>query len=130
MDDVGNAVHRDFERNGDLLFDLLGRDARPLGDHVDVVVGYVGIGFHRKIVERNRAPRQQQQRDGQHHETVVQREVDYSANHWIVLRRLAEPHPQRSARGRARSSIVWRIWELSSDDDLVSFDVSYCSTVD
>ena len=51
----------DFDRNRDLLLDFFGGAAGPLRDHLDVVIGNVGIGFDRKIVKRNRAPDQQQQ---------------------------------------------------------------------
>ena len=63
MLEVRDAVHDDFDGDGDLLFDLFGGAAGPLRDHLDVVVGHVGIGFHRQIVKRDRAPDQQQ--DGQ-----------------------------------------------------------------
>ena len=66
-----NAVHRDFQRNRDLLLDLLGGDAGPLGDDLDVVVGHVRIGFHRQAVERNDAPAEQQDGDGQHQQAVL-----------------------------------------------------------
>ena len=60
MHHVGNAVHHGFERDGHLLLDLLRGNARPLGDDLDVVVGDVGIRFHGKLMERDRAPGQQQ----------------------------------------------------------------------
>ena len=56
MDDAGNAVHDGFQRDGDLLLDLLGRDARPLRDDVDVIVGHIGIGFDGKAMEGDNAP--------------------------------------------------------------------------
>jgi len=46
-----NAVHHDLERNRNLLFDLLRRDSRPLGNDLDVVVGYVGISLNRQPLE-------------------------------------------------------------------------------
>ena len=67
---VRNAVHHDFERNGDLLLHLFGRNAGPLGDDLDVVVGDVGIGLHRKAAEGNDAPDEEQQGDGEHQEAV------------------------------------------------------------
>ena len=62
-----------------------GRDARPLRDDLDVVVGDVGIGFHRKVVERDRAPDEQQERDGQNQKAIVEREIDDVANHYCRL---------------------------------------------
>ena len=82
MHHVRNPVHRDFEWNRYLLFDLLGRNARPLRDDVDVIVCDIGISFHRKVVERDGAPGQQQYRDGQNDEAVVEREIDYLADHY------------------------------------------------
>ena len=81
MRHVRNAVHGDFERNGDLLLDLLGGDAGPLRDDLDVIVRHVGIGFDGKLMERDRAPDEQQQRRRQHQEAVLQREIDELANH-------------------------------------------------
>ena len=49
MNHARNAVHHGFERNGDLLLDLLGGDARPLRDDIDVVVGDVRIGLDRQM---------------------------------------------------------------------------------
>ena len=81
MRHMRNAVHHDFERNRDLLLHLLGGDSRPLRDDLDVVVRDVGIGFDRKLMERNRAPDEQQKRRRQHQKAVVQREIDELANH-------------------------------------------------
>ena len=75
-DHAGDAVHHDFERNGDLLLDLLRRDSRPLRDDLDVVVRHVRIGFHRKLMERDRAPDKQQDRDRQDQKAILQREID------------------------------------------------------
>ena len=75
-------VHHDFDRNRDLLLDLFGRAARPLRDHLDVVVRDVGIGFHRQIVERDGAPDEQQHggcQDDQ--EAVVEGEINQCPNH-------------------------------------------------
>ena len=65
MHDVGNAVHHDFERNGDLLLDLFGGNSRPLRDDLHVVIRHVRIGFDGKLVEGNRAPAKQQNGPGQ-----------------------------------------------------------------
>ena len=69
----------DFDRNRDLLFHLFGGAARPLRDHLDVIVGDVGIRLHRQIVERNRAPDEQQDGQRRHQKPVVEGEIDESA---------------------------------------------------
>ncbi len=48
---VGDAVQLHFERNRDLLLDLLGRVAGPLGDDLRIGVGDVGVGLNGKIVK-------------------------------------------------------------------------------
>ena len=57
---VRDAGHLDFDGDGDLLLDLFGCAAGPLGNHLDVVVGYVGIGLHWQIMKRDGAPDKQQ----------------------------------------------------------------------
>ena len=89
MGHVRHAVHHDLERNRDLLLHLLGGDSRPLRDDLDVIVRHVGIRFHRKLVERNRAPPEQQKRRGQHEKAVLQREINQLANH-LLLHRVLE----------------------------------------
>ena len=43
---VRHAGHLNFDRNRDLLFHFLCRPARPLRNHLNVVVGHVGIRLH------------------------------------------------------------------------------------
>ena len=57
---MGDAVHRDFERDRDLLLNLFGGPARPLRDHLNVVIRHIRIGFNRQVVKGNGAPDQQQ----------------------------------------------------------------------
>ena len=71
-----NSVHHDFERDRHLLLDLLGRDARPLGDDFDVVISHVRVGFDRQLMERNSTPDKQQHREGDYQYPVVEREID------------------------------------------------------
>src|ERR1039458_3859896 len=78
---VGNAVHDDFDGDGDLLFDLFGGTAGPLGDDLDVVVGYVGIGLDGEVVERDCAPHQQQKRGKGDEEAVIESVIEEGANH-------------------------------------------------
>ena len=47
MGEVRQAVHLSFDGDGDLLLDFFGGATGPLGDDLHVVVGDVGIGFHR-----------------------------------------------------------------------------------
>ena len=81
MVQVRNAVHRDFDGNGDLLLHLFGGAAGPLRDDLNVVVGDIGIGFDREIVKGDRAPDEQKRRQGQHDKTVVERGIYQCANH-------------------------------------------------
>ena len=54
---VRDAVHHDFDRDGDLLLHFFGGAAGPLGDDLDVVVGDVRIRFDRQVVEGDARPR-------------------------------------------------------------------------
>jgi len=81
MHDVRNAAHNGFEWDGDLLLDLFRRDSRPLRYDLHVIVGYVGIRFDGKLVEGNRAPNNEQQRDGEDEKAILQREIDELTNH-------------------------------------------------
>ena len=83
---VRDARHLDFERDRDLLLDLFGRAAGPLGDDVDVVVGYIRIGLDRQIVERDGAPDKQQDGRRQDHESVVKRKIDQIPDHLLLHR--------------------------------------------
>src|SRR5271155_575075 len=80
MREVRQAVHLNFDGDGDLLFDFFGGAAGPLGDDLDVIVGDVGIRFYRKGVEGDGAPNEKEGRERQDHEAVVEREV-YQASH-------------------------------------------------
>ena len=53
----------------------------PLRDDGDVVVGYIGIGFDGKLMERNRTPDEQQQRSCQDQKAILQREIYQLADH-------------------------------------------------
>ena len=53
---MGDARHAVFEGNGNLLLDLFGGAAGPLGDDGDVVIGDVGVGFDGEVVEAEMAP--------------------------------------------------------------------------
>src|SRR5713226_768740 len=81
---VRDAVHRDFQRDTDLLFDLFCGDSGPLGDDVDVVVGNVRIGFHGKLMKRNRSPPKQKKGRCEDQESVVQGKIYKLANHLLL----------------------------------------------
>ena len=98
MHDVRDAVHHDFERNGDLLFDLLRRNSRPLRDDLDVVIGHVGIGLNGQMMERDDAPGEKQQGEAQMTRAVVEREIDDAANHLLLHRVLQLPGRWRPPR--------------------------------
>ena len=76
-----HSGHLNLDRNRDLLFHLLRGAARPLRNDRHVVVGDIGIGFDRQVVERDRSPAGQQEGNGQHYKFVVQRKVYEGPNH-------------------------------------------------
>ncbi len=57
-----NARHLDFDRDRDLLFNLFCRSSRPLRNHLNIIVRNVRIRLDRKIVKRNHAPAEEQNR--------------------------------------------------------------------
>ncbi len=48
---VRHSGHFDLDRNRDLLFHLFRGTAGPLRNNCDVVVGDIGIGLHRQVME-------------------------------------------------------------------------------
>src|SRR5215472_11234244 len=82
MHHAWNAIHGDFQWDRDLLFYLLGRDSRPLGDDLDVVVSHIRIRLHGEAVERDDAPDKKDHGHGQHENPVVERVIDNAANHF------------------------------------------------
>src|SRR5262249_42641146 len=66
-----------------LLFHFFGRAARPLCNHIDVVVGHVRIRLHRQAVKGNRSPDQQHHGQGNDHEAVLQAKFNKAGNHAI-----------------------------------------------
>ena len=82
MNDAGNSVHYGFERNRNLLFDLLSRNSRPLSDDLNVIVGDIGVGLDGEIVERDDAPGEQQYGKREDEHAVAESEIDDAANHF------------------------------------------------
>src|ERR1017187_1909866 len=81
MRQVRHAVQFHLQRYRNLLLHLFRRMSRPLGDHLRVRVGHVGIRFDRQVMERNDAPHEQHQRPAQNHQAVAQRKIDHHADH-------------------------------------------------
>ena len=79
---VREAVHHDFDRNGDLLFHFLRGPPGPLCDHLHIVVGDVGIRFDRQVFEGDHTPGEKQNRDGYDEQAIAQGESDNSADHF------------------------------------------------
>ncbi len=77
---MGDPVHLHFDRDRDLLFSLLGRSARPLGDDLHPVVRHVGVGFDGQRLKRNNAPPEQQDPECQDQELLPQGKVDDALN--------------------------------------------------
>ena len=84
MHDMRDAVHDDFERNRDLLFDLFCRNPWPLRDDLDVVIGHVGIRLNGQSLERNNPPSKKDQCQSQDKKAVAESEINDSANHFIA----------------------------------------------
>src|SRR5271169_5333197 len=102
------SVHHDLYRNRNLLFDFFGCTARPLRDDVDIVIGNVRIGFDGKITERNDAPNEQENGDCQYQQTIVQGEVNESANH-CRYERVKAPRFQSTEPGGQLPCIIRRL---------------------
>src|SRR5215831_14571932 len=82
MQKMRNPVHLDLNRNGDLLFYFLRGAAGPLGNYLHPGVSDIGVGFYRQAMERNNAPHENQKRDAQNHESVLQGKIDKRVNHY------------------------------------------------
>src|SRR5580692_1284640 len=82
MRHMRDAVQLYFERNRDLLLDLLRRMSRPLRDDLGVGVGDVGVSFDWQIMKRNNAPDKQDESQAQHQDSVAQSEIDEQPNHF------------------------------------------------
>ena len=78
---IGYAGQLDFNRNGDLLFHLLGGTPRVERDDVHLGVGNIRKRLDRQGVERKNAGADEQQRPEQHEQRLVQRIRDDSLYH-------------------------------------------------
>ncbi len=83
---IREAVHHDFDGNGDLLFHFLRGPSGPLRDHLHIVIGDVGIRLDRQVLEGDRTPHEKQNGDGYDEKTIAQGESDNSADHLGSLR--------------------------------------------
>ena len=80
-----DAIHDNFERNRDLLFDLFRRNSRPLRNDLNVVVSHVGIGLNGQTTEGDDAAGEKQHCEAQHKQAVVKSKINDSANHSLLL---------------------------------------------
>src|SRR5215469_16414558 len=78
---VRDTIHLDFDRDGDLLLDFLGRPPWPLRDYLHPCIGDVWIGFDRQVVKRDHAPNEEKNRHAEDNKAIVQSEIDDRANH-------------------------------------------------
>src|ERR1700691_4983808 len=79
---VRDAGHLDFNRHRDLLLHFFRSASRPLRNHLDVVVGYIGVRLDWQIMERDSAPDKQQDGNRQDHEPVVQSKINQTTDHY------------------------------------------------
>ena len=75
------AVEFALERNGDLLLDLFGGEARRLGDDLRFGIGDVRIGFDGELGPRIVAVDRGKDADHRHDQALAQREADEPINH-------------------------------------------------
>ncbi len=83
MREVGDAGHLDLNRHRDLALDLFSAAARPLGNDLHIVVGYVGVSLDGQRPKRHNAPRSEHHHAAKHQPAAFQREIDECANHWF-----------------------------------------------
>ena len=81
MGNSWNAVHHGLKRDGYLLLDLLGGNAGPLRNDINVIVRNVGISLHRQPMEGDDAPGEEQNADCKDKKAVLKRKVDQPAYH-------------------------------------------------
>ena len=81
MHKARNVRQAPFQRNGDLLFDLLGGKARNLRCHLGEYVGEFGIGLDRHLRPRVVAVDRHENSYADDHGTPMQAEIDEAVNH-------------------------------------------------
>ena len=57
--------------------------ARPLGDDPGIIVGHVGIGLDREVLEGEEPGNEEEEREGHHKEPFVEGEIDDGAYHGL-----------------------------------------------
>src|SRR5580658_8116695 len=82
MGHMRNARHLNFNRDSDLLLDFFRGSARPLRDHLNIVIGYVRIRLHGKVVEGDNPPCKKKDGGAEHKPAVVESEIDQPTNHY------------------------------------------------
>ena len=83
---AGRAVKLALERNGDLLLDFFGRQARRGGNHLGFRVRDIRIGLDREPGPRIVAVDADEHADHRHHQALAQRKADDPINHRAALR--------------------------------------------
>src|SRR5579871_365009 len=125
MNHVGHSVHGDFERDGDLLFDLFRRNPRPLRDDFDIVVGDIGISFNRQVMERDDSGRKDQNRKTQNKQAIVEREIDDPAYHLLLHRvlQIKRIGDHLISRLDARNNFLLLVRQGIAGDDFDAFEM-------
>ena len=80
-DRIRHAGQRDFERYGDLLFDLFRGAAGKEGDDRDLGIGDIGKGFDRQGAEGGNADADEQHKTKQDEQRFMEREMDDALHH-------------------------------------------------
>ena len=78
---IRNAGQRHFQRDGDLLFHLLGSAPGKQRDDRDLRIGDVGKGFDRQVLERNQAAADENEQSQDDEQRLAQREPDEALDH-------------------------------------------------
>ena len=80
---IGNAVERALDRDGDLLLHLLGRLAGHSGDHDDLGIRDIGVGFDLQLPEGIEAQADEGDRENDRDEALFERKSQDSTDHVV-----------------------------------------------
>ena len=108
MGHVRDAGHLDLDGRGDLLLDLFGGAAGPLGDDLNVVVGDVGVGLDGKVMEGDDAPAEEHDGSPEDEPPIVQCKID-ECRESLLIRRILQ-------RERVRDDLLA---DVNAGDDLL-----------
>ncbi len=123
---VRGAVHGQLERQRGEALDFLGGVAGPLGDEFHHGRRKVGIGVHRHAAEGNRAGDDDEHREHQHDEALLQRKLDDAMDHRRETFRRDARRSEASCRVARKGLLVLQgILELQEEaavaDDALAF---------